>query len=143
MCSKQAYWSVSSCVGGGGEDALGVQVAGECGSARPVLGVDEVVDAHRVVQEREEEDHDRVGPVERLREPEPVRADRAPVQLAVDMGADSSGAGSHLGEKRFERDWIVHHREILAQTGTTRRSERGLASATADTRRSGSKARFN
>ena len=47
---------------GSGEDALGVQVAGERGSARPVLGVDEVVDAHRVVQEREEEDHDVSAP---------------------------------------------------------------------------------
>ena len=89
---------------GGGEDALGVQLAGERRRARPVLGVDRVVDAHRVVQEREEEDHERVGPVERLREPEPVRADRAPVQLAVDVGADAGAARADFGEERFERD---------------------------------------
>ena len=84
------------------EQPLGVQLGSERGRARPVLRVAPVALAHRVVQEREEEDHERVGPVERLREPEPVRADGAPVQLAVDVGADAGAAGADFGEKRLE-----------------------------------------
>ena len=94
---------------GHGKEALGVQLAGERGSARPVLGVDRVVDAHRVVQEREEEDHDRVGPVERLREPEPVRADSAPVQLAMDVRADAGATRAHLVEEGLERQGSSGH----------------------------------
>ena len=70
------------------EQPLGVQLDRERRRARPVPGVDRVVLAHRVVQEREEEDHERVGPVERLREPEPVRADGAPVHVALNPGAE-------------------------------------------------------
>jgi len=82
-----------------GQQALGVQLAREDGRARPVLRVTPVVLAHRVVQEREEEDHERVGAVERLREPEPVRADRAPVVFAVDLGVDPGAAGADRRQK--------------------------------------------
>jgi hypothetical protein len=86
-----------------GKQALGVQLAREEGGPRPVLRVVAVVLAHRVVQEREEEDHERVGPGERLREPEPVRADRSPVQLAVDVRVDPGAARADLSEERLER----------------------------------------
>ena len=97
------------------EQPLRVQLGSERGGARPVLWVAAVVLAHRVVQKREEEDHVRVRPVERLREPEPVRADGAPVQLTVDVGRDAGAAGADLVDEGSEWGWVARHSGILAQ----------------------------
>ena len=80
--------------------------------------------------------HSTVGPsyvslaVERLREPEPVRADRPPVQLAVDLRADPGAPRAHGREQRLQRWWRGTHRGILADRARCTNSARSAEAPT-------------
>lgn len=97
------------------EEPLCVQLARERCRPPSVLRVVAVVQPHRVVQEREEEDDVGVHTVDRAGEPEAVRPDRAPVQLAVDVRADAGAPRAHGRQERVERERSHGHVVIFAQ----------------------------